>query len=100
MPPFTDVFNAQPGKTTLAEHQIETGDSPAVRLLPYQLPHSFRDSVQKEVKDMLAQGIIEPSTSECASPIVPIKKEDGTLRICVDYRRLNSVSKMDAYLGG
>ena len=94
---FEDVFNAQPGKTTLAEHQIETGDSPAVRLPPYRLPHSFRDSVQKEVKDMLAQGIIEPSTSEWASPIVPIKKEDGTLRICVDYRRLNSVSKMDAY---
>ena len=46
---------------------------------------------------MLECGIIEPSTSGWSSPLVTIKKKDGSLRLCVDYQRLNSVSKMDAY---
>jgi len=53
--------------------------------------------VKKELQDMLQQGIIEPSSSEWSAPIVLVKKKDGSLRLCVDYRRLNGVSKMDAY---
>ena len=47
---------------------------------------------------MLASRIIEPSTSGWAAPIVPIKKKDGTLRICVDNWHLNVLSMMDTYL--
>jgi hypothetical protein len=53
--------------------------------------------VATELEEMLAAGIVEPSTSEWAAPIVLVKKKDGTLRFCVDYRRLNSVSKVDPY---
>jgi len=53
--------------------------------------------VEKELQEMLAQGIIEPCTSEWAAPIVLVKKKNGSLRLCVDYRKLNSLSNIDAY---
>ena len=46
---------------------------------------------------MQKSGLIEPSTSEWASPIVLVKKKDGTLQLCVDYQKLNAVSQADAY---
>ena len=46
---------------------------------------------------MHENGIIKPSTSEWSSPIVLVKKKDGTLRTCIDYQRLNSVSQADTY---
>ena len=94
---FADVFSTKPGATRLAEHRIETGAAKPVRQAPYRLPHAYRDTVQKELAAMKSDGIIEPSTSEWASPIVLVPKEDGSLRMCVDYRRLNSVSTADAY---
>jgi len=42
--------------------------------------------------------VIRPSTSPCASPIVLIPKKDGSIRFCVDYRKLNQVAKFDVYL--
>ena len=50
----------------------------------------YRDAVEKEIEMMLKERIIEPSTSEWASPMVIIKKKDNTIRLCVDYRRLNA----------
>ena len=94
---FKDVFDTKPGRTSLAEHRIETGLAKPVRQPPYRLPHAYRETVQKELAEMEKDGVIEPSTSEWASPIVLVPKKDGSLRMCVDYRRLNSVSEADAY---
>ena len=86
-----------PYSTTLAEQQIKTGSSSPIRQPPYQLAHAYRDAIEKELDEMQKCGIIEPSSSEWASPMVIVKKKDGTIRLCVDYRRVNSLSAADAY---
>ena len=53
--------------------------------------------VKKELDKMLAEGIVQPSHSPWASPIVLVEKKNGNVRFCVDYRKLNLVSKFDAY---
>ena len=77
---FGDVLSNEPGRTTITEHNIKTGDANPIRLQPYHLPHAYRDMVRKDLQDMEESGIIEPSTSEWAAPIVLVKKKDGTLR--------------------
>ena len=81
----------------MTEHHIETGLAQPVRLPPYRPPHAYRDAVKKELQEMLSSGIIEPSTSEWSAPIVLVKKKDGSMRLCVDHRRLNQISRSDAY---
>ena len=94
---YPEVVRDRPGRTTLAEHHIHTGTSPPVRLAPYRLAHAHRGIIEEELKEMQECGIIEPSSSEWASPMVLVKKKDGTLRLCVDYRRVNAISATDAY---
>ena len=94
---FSDVFQCKPGCTSKAEHVIDSGNAAPIRLPPYRIPHAYRAAVKEELEGMLADGIIEPSTSAWSAPIVLVKKSDGSLRLCVDYRRLNQVSQFDAY---
>ena len=91
------MLSSRPGRTEGVEHPIETGAANPVRLPPYRLLHTYHETVQSELKEMLAKGIIEPSTSEWAAPIVLVPKKDGSLRLRVDYRRLNGVTQSDAY---
>ena len=94
---FSSVFSDKPGRTNMAEHSIVTDQTLPVRRPPYRLPHAYKELVKKELEDMLENDIIETTSSEWASPIVMVKKKDGSLRMCVDYRRLNAVSHIDAY---
>ena len=75
---FPDVMSSIPGRTTEVEHKVTTTEARPVRLPPYRLPHAYRDLVEKEIKDMLDAGVIEPSSSEWASPTVLVDKKDGS----------------------
>ena len=64
---------------------------------PRRLPYSKRTAANQAITDMENQGIIDPSTSPWASPIVLVEKKDGSLRFCVDYRKLNNITVKDSY---
>ncbi|XP_041461733.1 uncharacterized protein LOC121413037 [Lytechinus variegatus] len=95
---YKDVMSDLPNRTSLGEHNIllKVGDHKQLKSKPYPIPHSLRDTVRDEVKTMLSMGVIEPSDSPIASPIVLVKKPDGSNRFCVDYRKLNKVTVFDA----
>ena len=92
---FPDVFSDVPKVTGLGEHSINLTSSDPIRSKPYPLPYAMREAVDKEIDSMLELGIIEPSTAPYSSPIVVIRKSDGSNRICVDYRKLNNVTVFD-----
>lgn len=73
-------------------HKIDTGNSPQIKQRPRRLPFAHRHEVDQQVKDMLAEDVIEPSMSAWSSPIVLVRKQDGQFRLCIDYRKLNSVT--------
>ncbi|KAL5475858.1 hypothetical protein EMCRGX_G025729, partial [Ephydatia muelleri] len=94
---FKDTLQNKPGRTQVTEHSLHTGGERPVRLRPYRLPYVYRRTVEKELNEMLKEGVISRSTSEWAAPIVLITIKKEELRFCVDYRRLNAISSMDSY---
>ncbi|GFY33067.1 retrovirus-related Pol polyprotein from transposon 412 [Trichonephila clavipes] len=78
------------GRTRLTQHRIDTGEHPPIKQHPRRLPFAKQqEEVKKLIKDMKDNDVI---TSPWASPIILIKKKDGSTRFCVDYRRLNDIT--------
>ena len=97
---FADVFaenSDDMGRTGAVKHSIDTGTSPPVRQQCRRVPPFRREQAKKMIDDMLQKDIIQPSSSPWASPIILVPKKDGSLRFCIDYRKLNSVTRKDAY---
>jgi hypothetical protein len=93
---YQDVFTDIPGNTNLGYHDIKLTDKNPIRSKPYPIPHAIRETVKEEVKAMISMGVVEPSESPYASPLVVVKKTDGTNRVCSDMRRINQVTVFDA----
>ena len=97
---YSDVFTAPDGElghTTLVQHEIDTGNHHPIKQPPRRLSQAQRELADKEVEKMLSKGFIEPSDSPWASPIVLVAKKDGSTRFCIDYRRLNDVTRKDSF---
>ena len=95
-----DVFAAPGsplGMTDRVMHHIDTGDSSPIRLPYRRLPMVKKRSLEEEVDKMLQEGVIMPTNSPWASPVVMVTKKDGTCRFCIDYRKLNGVTRKNAY---
>ena len=78
-------------------HTINSGEHAPIRQPVRRTPFALWAKVEEMVTEMLDQGVIELSTSPWASPIVLVKKKDGGIRFCVDYRKLNRVTKLDEF---
>ena len=73
----------EPGLTDMAEFAIDTGESSPIAQRPYNTPLTLRDSVDKELDWLLEQGYMRESESQWASPMVTVKKPDGTARMSI-----------------
>ena len=97
---YADVFAKSPddlGGTDIAQHEIDTGSAKPIKLPPRRVPLAFRGEETIEVEKIRRNRIIQKSNSPWAAPVVLVRKKDGTVRFCIDYRRLNSLTIRDAY---
>ena len=96
---FSDIISQGEdylGCTPLLQHTIET-EGPPLRQ-PYRCQNpAMRREEMAHVQQMLSSGVIRPSNSPCALPVVMVKKKDGSLRFCVDFRQLNAATIKDAH---
>ena len=85
------------GHTSIIRHNIETETDKPIRLPVRRMPGPMVDEIEKCCVEMEEQGIIRRSYSPYSAPVVPVRKKDGTIRLCIDYRALNAVTKSDSF---
>ena len=85
------------GLVTLVEHAIVTGDNPPVRARARQYSHANKEAIADEVRKYKETGVVRPSSSPWASPVLIVKKKDGSNRMVVDYSGLNLVTVKDSF---
>ena len=96
MKQYPDVLSSLPGRTDQIQHDIKLLTSEPIRTKGYSIPYKTRSVMETEIQDMLDLGVIEPSISPYSSPIVLVPKKDGSVRFCIDFRKLNKVTEFDA----
>ena len=99
---FHDVFSLDPGEIGRAqgvEHHIrlKEGQEDPFQDRFRRIPAPLMQEVRKNLDEMIAAGAIRPSKSPWCSAVVLVRKKDGSLRFCIDYRRLNAKTKRDSY---
>lgn len=94
---YRDCFENKLGRTSLVQHHIDTGNHKPIRLRPYRVSPARKAIISAEIDKMLQDDIIEPANGPYAAPITLQPKKDGSLRFCVDFRGLNSVTIRDVY---
>ena len=85
----------QPADVT--EHHITLYDHTPIYQRPRRFPAPITNEIERQCNELCVSDIIEPSLSPYSSPIVPVRKKDGSIRLCIDYRKLNSVTIPDKF---
>ncbi|KAE8990705.1 hypothetical protein PR001_g21420 [Phytophthora rubi] len=97
-PALLEPRSGCPPMTTLGvTHEIHTGLEAPVKVRPRRHSHSEQPVVDEQVEKMLNDGVIEEGNEAWGFPVVLVKKKDGTVRFCIDYRLLNAITKRDVY---
>ena len=97
---YKDAFalnDSQLGRTSILQHEIHTSGAPPIKIPPRRIPNALIPEVNSMIESMLKKDIIQPSSSPWSAPVVLVKKKNGDLRLCVDYRKLNEVTRRDAF---
>ena len=98
---FSNIFDEPRNLPLTCRHDhcimILPGKSSA-NAQPYQYPYLQKDEIERIIKEMLETGVIRPNCNLYSSPVLLVRKKDGTRRICVDYRALNGITIKDKYL--
>ncbi len=94
---YRDRFTDIPGQTDRIYHDVIPTSGQTVRQKAYPVPYAKKASVKEELDTMMKMGVIEHSRSPYASPMVRVPKKNGELRLCGDFRKINSISEVDPY---
>lgn len=96
---FEDISSEKNGlgRTSLITHVIDTGHSPAIKQRYYRLSPELLKEMNRQLDEMLEMGVVEPSSSSWNNPTLLTPKTNGEMCFCLDSRKLNAVSKKDAY---
>ncbi|RWS00536.1 Retrovirus-related Pol polyprotein from transposon 17.6-like protein, partial [Dinothrombium tinctorium] len=97
---FSDRFsfsNKTLGICTITKCKIDTGEAQPVHQTPYRYSLSQREEIERQIQDLIEIGVVRPTKSPWSCPVVLVKKKDGSMRMCVDLRKVNSLVKADVY---
>jgi hypothetical protein len=97
---YQDLFAWKPddfGRTSVVMHRIDTEDASPIKQRFYRTSHENQLFIKNEIQRLLEAGLIKPSISQWTSPVVVVEKKNGKKRLCVDYRKLNEMTKKDCY---
>ena len=91
------VIRGKLGRVESTEHKIETDGAEPINTRQYRCPISKREIIRNEAQKMIVAGIVKPSDSPWNSPVVLVAKPSGEHRFAIDFRKLNGVTKKQAY---
>jgi len=97
---YSDVFSTGPldlGKTDVFKHDIKLTDTRPMKHAPRRMSEVKQTEADRQIQQCVDMGLVKPSNSAWAAPIVMVRKKDNTLRMCIDYRVLNDKTVKDAY---
>ena len=85
------------GHASVTQHKIKLTDNTPIYQRPRRFPKPIAEEIERQCQELNSLDIIEPSISPWSSPVVPVRKKDGSIRMCIDYRKLNKVTVADKF---